>query len=167
MADAPGPSPRLRLANNSDSPGIIDLVGRCFDEYPGCILDVDGEEADLLDPEGAFSRFWVLHRGGEVVGMIACKIHSDERGRRLELKKLYLDAGIRGAGFARQLVALVEDFAQKHDIHIVDLWTDTRFENAHGMYSHLGYVKSGRMRELHDKSNTVEHHFLKDLSTMG
>ena len=119
MADASTPPLRLRLANNQDSPGIIDLVGHCFDEYPGCILDVNGEEADLLDPEGAFSEFWVLDRDGDVVGTIACQVKSDGDNRWLELKKLYLDPSIRGAGWARRLVIRIEDFARRHDIRFV------------------------------------------------
>jgi len=152
---------QLRTATNRDSPGIIDLVGRCFAEYPGCVLDVAGEEPELLDPERAFSSFWVLDRDGKVMGTIGCKIQPVQR---LELKKLYLDPDVRGTGWARRLVALIEDFARQHDIRVVELWTDTRFENAHGLYAHLGYVKTGETRELHDQSNTVEYYFRKDLA---
>ncbi|MHC4513707.1 MAG: GNAT family N-acetyltransferase [Planctomycetota bacterium] len=158
------PPPRLRTATNTDAPGIIDLVGRCYAEYPGCVLDVDGEEPELLDPEGAFSAFWVLDRGGEVVGTIGCKIQPAGDGRKLELKKLYLHPDVRGAGWARKLVALIEGYARRHDIGVVELWTDTRFENAHGLYAHLGYTRTGKTRELHDKSNTVEYYFVKELS---
>ena len=156
------PALRLRTATNCDSPGIIDLVGRCYAEFPGCVLDVAGEEPELLDPEGAFSGFWVLDRDGKVVGTIGCKV----RHQQLELKKLYLDPDIRGTGWARRLVVLIEDFARQHDIAVVELWTDTRFENAHGLYTHLGYVKTGETRELNDQSNTVEYYFRKDLDRM-
>jgi hypothetical protein len=58
---------------------------------------------------------------------------------------------------ARRLVSLVEDFSRQHDVPIMELWTDTRFENAHGLYAHLGYTKTDETRELDDKSNTVEY----------
>lgn len=151
----------LRPATNCDSPQIIDLVGRCYAEYPGCLLDVEGEEPELLDPEGAFSAFWVLDRTGRIMGTIGCKI----RPEKLELKKLYLDPEVRGDGWARRLVAVVEDFARQHDIPVVELWTDTRFENAHGLYAHLGYTRTGEVRELNDRSNTVEYRFRKDLAS--
>jgi N-acetylglutamate synthase-like GNAT family acetyltransferase len=154
-------SMQLRHATNRDAPQIIDLVSRCYAEYPGCVLDVDGEEPELLDPEGAFSAFWVLDHAGRVMGTIGCKLGT----QRAELKKLYLDPGVRGKGWARRMVALVEDFARKHDTPLVELWTDTRFENAHGLYAHLGYVRTGQTRELHDQSNTVEYFFRKDLAT--
>lgn len=152
---------KLRAATNDDSPKIIDLVGCCYAEYPGCVLDVENEEPELLDPEGAFSAFWVLEDAGRILGTVACKLTPP----RLELKKLYLDPEIRGNGQARRLVALVEDFARQHDISTVELWTDTRFANAHGLYAHLGYHRSGETRELHDRSNTVEYYFAKTLAT--
>lgn len=151
---------RLRAAKNRDAAGIIDLVDRCYAEYPGCVLDVEGEEPELLDPEGAFSAFWVLDRSGRVMGTVGCKLGQG----CLELKKLYLDPDARGNGWARRMVALVEDFARQHDVPVVELWTDTRFRNAHGLYSHLGYTRTGDTRELHDRSNTVEYHFRKKLT---
>ena len=160
------PGLALRTARNADAHGIIDLVARCYAEYPGCVLDVDGEEPELRDPERSFSGFWVLERSGRVLGTVACKIHGpDERGRDergpLELKKLYLDPGIRGAGWARKLVGLIEDQARRRDIQLVELWTDTRFENAHAMYAHLGYTRTDETRELHDRSGTVEYRYEK------
>ena len=154
----------LRTARNADAPGIIDLVARCYAEYPGCVLDVDGEEPELRHPEGGFSGFWVLERGGRVLGTVAWKVHgADERGP-LELKKLYLDPRIRGAGWARKLVDLIEDQARRRGIRLVELWTDTRFEDAHAMYAHLGYTRTGETRELHDRSDTVEYFFRKEVS---
>lgn len=151
----------LRAATKLDSPQIVDLVGRCYAEYPGCVLDVENEEPELLDPEGAFAAFWVLEDSGEILGTVGCKLEAN----KVELKKLYLDPEVRGKGWARRMVALVEGFAREHDVRIVELWTDTRFENAHGLYAHLGYLRSGETRELHDQSNTVEYYFLKTLTT--
>ncbi len=160
--DARSPAAEVRLVRDTDSPGIISLIARCFADYPGCVLDVEGEEPHLLTPEASFERFWVVEFEGEIVGTIACSQHRDESGHRLlELKKLYLDSEIRGQGLARRLVALVEDYARDQQIETVDLWTDTRFETAHGVYTHFGYTKLPATRELHDKSDTVEYYFKK------
>jgi putative acetyltransferase len=40
-------APRIRAARDSDAGGLISLIGDVYAEYPGCILDVDGEEPDL------------------------------------------------------------------------------------------------------------------------
>lgn len=159
----------LRRARDGDSPGIVALVGLCFAEYPGCILDVDEEERGLLAPETAFSAFWVLAEGDRVRGTIACqeRLADADGPRRVELKKLYLHPRVRGRGLARRLCGLVEDWAREHGHDLVDLWTDTRFRTAHAVYEHLGYVRTGRIRALDDRSATREYHFVKELAPAG
>ena len=78
----------LREAVDADSAGVIALVARVFAEYPGCVLDVDGEEPDLRAPASSFDGFWVLEGDGEIVGSVALTIRD---GDRVELRKLYLD----------------------------------------------------------------------------
>ena len=154
----------IRPAANSDSPGIIDLVARCFADYPGCVLDVNREERGLLTPTSSFARFWVLVRRDErVVGSIACTEHEIDGAPGVELKKCYLHPAVRGRGWARHLVALVEDHARARERPIVELWSDTRFVTAHAVYRHLGYAPTGAERALHDLSDTREFHFVKRL----
>jgi hypothetical protein len=45
----------------------------------------------------------------------------------------------------------------------MELWSDTRFLDAHRLYERLGYRRTGRTRELHDLSDTVEYEFDKPL----
>ena len=146
---------RLRHARDSDAPGIIDLIGRCYAEYEGCVLCVDEEEPELrcVASSAAFSRFWVLTRAERIVGTVACK----ERPGVLELKKLYLNPAVRGLGLGRRLVGLIEDYADEHGLDRVELWSDTRFLTAHAVYERLGYRCTGRTRDLHDRSNTTEY----------
>jgi putative acetyltransferase len=149
----------VRTATDDDSAGIIDVIARVFAEYPGCVLDVDREEPELRAPASSFDRFWVVEEDGAVVGCIACALH----GAVVELKKLYLDKTVRGRGFARQLVDLVEKTARDHGAALIELWSDTRFTDAHAFYGRLGYERTGRTRDLHDLSNTTEFHFIKRL----
>ena len=53
----------LRPADDDDGWDVIALIGACWSEYPGCVMDVHGECPDLLDPASAYRRlggaFWV------------------------------------------------------------------------------------------------------------
>ena len=37
----------LREGRDTDRDGFIRLIGECWSEFPGCILDVDGEVPEL------------------------------------------------------------------------------------------------------------------------
>ena len=152
----------LRPARDSDSAALIDLIARCFAEYPGCVLDVDREEPELRHPATAFEAFWVLTQDGAVRGCASCGTRSDADGTRwLEIKKVYLDARLRGMGQGRRLIETVEQHARALGIDHIDLWSDTRFETAHAVYEKLGYSRTGEIRELGDLSNTTEYRFEK------
>jgi putative acetyltransferase len=153
---------RIRPALDADADGVIALIARVYAEYPGCILDVDREEPALRAPASSFDRFWVVEEGGTVVGCVGCSL-----GQVAQLKKLYLDARIRGRGLGRELIALVEAEAVAHGAKRIELWSDTRFATAHAVYGRCGYRRTGRTRELHDLSNTVEYHFERELTEGG
>jgi putative acetyltransferase len=149
----------VRPGTDADSAGVIALIAGVFREYPGCVLDVDREEPGLRAPASAFDRFWVLEEKGRVAGCVACAFAEDH----VELKKLYLEKKVRGRGHARRLVALVEEQALARGVSRIELWSDTRFADAHGLYEHLGYEHTGRTRDLHDLSDTTEFHYVKRL----
>ena len=152
----------LREAVDEDSAGVIVLIAACYAEYPPNVLDVDLEEPELRHPARDFEAFWVLEdSAGDIVGCIA--LATVVEGTLLELKKCYVSSALRGGGWGRKLVAQVEDWAKAKGIPEVELWTDTRFTLAHKVYAKLGYVPSGRTRELHDLSETTEYHFAKRL----
>ncbi len=159
------PQPAIRPARDEDEGGLIALIGGCFAEYPGCELDVDGEIPELraiasyADKRGG--RFWVAEADGAVVGCIGLAPAPDPGG--IELLKLYVDSAMRGRGLGGRLVGLVEDEAARRGAAFIELWTDTRFENAHRLYERLGYVRLPETRELHDLSDTVEYHYHKPI----
>jgi putative acetyltransferase len=156
-------SPILRAARDDDSSGVIALVGRVFAEYPGCLLDVDAEEPELRAPASSFPGFWVVEYEDEIVGCGALRVVQEEARERCYLCKLYLDRVLRGRGLGRALIERIEGAARERGAGSIELWSDTRFLTAHGVYESLGYVRSGRERELHDLSNTREWHFWKTL----
>ena len=80
-----------------------------------------------------------------------------------ELKKLYVLDSARRGGLGGRLCALVESEARSLGASYVELWSDTRFKDAHRLYERQGYVRGPTTRELHDLSATVEYYFRKDL----
>lgn len=58
----------MREARDGDADGLISLISACYAEYPGCVLDVDGEEPWLRAPATATAarrgRLWVAESSG-------------------------------------------------------------------------------------------------------
>lgn len=152
--------PGLREVTDQDGAAVQALVGGCFAEYPGCVLDLDGVDMWMRAPDtrrGAAGAFWVCADGP---GLVASVGWGPAEGG-LELKSLYVAAPARRRGYGKALVGLVERAARQRGVRSVELWTDTRFTDAHRLYARLGYVRLPGIRELGDPSRTVEYHFSK------
>lgn len=155
--------PRIRPARDDDAAGIIRLIEAVFAEYPGNVLDVDGEEPGLRRPASSHDGFWVLEAGGEVLGCSALVLRTADDGRTVgELKKIYLARSMRGRGFGRRLIAAAEAAAAAAGALAWVAWSDTRFETAHRVYEAMGYRDTGRRRDLHDLSKSTEIEFRKE-----
>ncbi len=158
------PQPAIRFARDDDEDGLIALIGGCFAEYPGCVLEVDAEIPELRAiatyAAGRDGRFWVAEAGGSVVGCIGVAPAPAPGG--VELLKLYVDSAMRGRGLGSRLVGLVEEEAARRSAAFIELWSDTRFDSAHRLYERLGYRRLAETRELHDLSDTVEFHYRKE-----
>jgi GNAT superfamily N-acetyltransferase len=156
--------PVLRPVRDADSAALIALIGGAFAEYPGCVLDVDGEEPWLRAPATAYAEaagtMWVAELSGEVV---ACAGVKPSGAEAVELKNLYVSAKARRQGLGELLTGQVEDEARSRGARRVGLWSDTRFTDAHRLYERLGYRRLPATRELHDQSATVEYAFAKEL----
>lgn len=157
--------PQVRSVRNDDSAGLISLIGEVWSEYPGCVLDVDREEPWLRAPADAYDeyagRMWVAELGGAIVACVGVK---PVRHGVAELKSLYVAAAARRRGLGEVLVDLVESTALEHGGERIELWSDTRFADAHRLYGRLGYQRAPGTRELHDLSNSVEFAFAKMLT---
>ena len=156
--------PTIKWGRDTDSDGFIVLISACWAEYPGCVMDVDGENPELRALASHYAAkggaLWVAEAGGAVVGMIAVAPHA---GKKWEICKLYVDAAHRGTGLARELIRAAETYALKFEAEGLVLWSDTRFERAHRFYEKRGYVRSGPIRVLHDASNSLEFAYAKPL----
>jgi len=154
--------PVLRAGRDDDAAGFIALIGACWAEYPGCVMDVDGEVPELRALASYYAgqggALWVAEG---VVGMVATRPLGDGAW---ELCKMYVAAGFRGAGLAIALIEAAEAHARVDGARLMKLWTDTRFERAHRFYEKRGYVRQGPLRVLNDKSNSVEYHYVKTVA---
>jgi GNAT superfamily N-acetyltransferase len=131
----------------------------------GVVLDVDGEEPWLRRPAAAYAGWgdamWVLDGGPGVLD--ACLGWKPVDGGTVELKSLYVHPPARRRGVGGRLVELVERAAAERGARNVQLWPDTRFLDAHRLYERRGYGRTGRTRELHDRSATTEYEFRRRL----
>jgi putative acetyltransferase len=155
---------KIREARDEDADDLIKLIESCYHEYDGCVLLVDEEAPELRHIASAHQkdggRFWVAEHDGELVasaGLIA------GNNGTMEMKKLYVAKDARKHGLGARLCSLVEVEAMSRGAEAIELWSDTRFRDAHRLYERRGYSR-GKTRELHDASKSVEFYFRKDLS---
>lgn len=155
---------KIRDARDIDAEGLIGLIEACYTDYEGCVLDVDGEAPELRTIASAHAaqggRFWVAESDGTIIGSIGI-VPNGTGG--YEVKKLYVSKAARRMGLGARLIALAEVEAMSRGGRSIELWSDTRFEDAHRLYERRGYTRLPEKRELHDKSNSVEFHYRKDL----
>lgn len=155
----------IRDARDDDAAGLIALIGATFAEYPGCVLELDHEMPQLKAIATAFAdlggRFWTAERDGVIVACGGLAPAHDPAG--VELKHLYVAKAARRMGLGTALTRLVEEEAARRGAAFIELWSDTRFLDAHRLYEGLGYTRLPDTRELDDLSNSVEFHFIKKL----
>lgn len=157
----------IRPARDDDADGLIALVEACWGEYPDIVLAVEAEVPELRAIATYFQqvagKMWVVEAGGRIVGSVGWSPAASNGG--IELRKLYVARSQRRRGLGAQLCGLVETEARARRAAFIDLWSDTRFLDAHRLYERLGFVRGARTRELHDLSATVEFYYRKELLT--
>jgi len=150
-----------RVAKKEDSDDIIDLVSEIWSEY-GFILLLDIEERHLLEPGEEFresgGEFWVVKE--EVVLVATCGFRIVDA--IAEMKTLYVRREFRQTGIGTKLSQLAIDTARLKGIKVMELWTDTRFHEAHRMYERLGFLRFGE-RYLNDHNETREYGYRREI----
>jgi GNAT superfamily N-acetyltransferase len=146
-------------ATAADVAGIIDLIGRVYAEY-GFVYDPPAEVPDLFafathyaPPHGAF---FVVRAGDRIVGSVGVEALDASTA---ELHRLYLDAELRGRGTGRALVEATLAWCRAHSITHLILWSDTRFDQAHRLYTRMGFQHTGERILPDDPNNTREYRF--------
>ena len=148
-------------AERKDSPEIIGLVTEVWREYD-CTLNIDIEERHLLDPGEYFREkggdFWIVRENGILVATAGLSIEEDTA----EMKTLYVRKDARGRGLGTKLTNLALETAKERGAKSIELWSDTRFVDAHRMYERLGFVRFGE-RDLFDHNNTREYGYRRHI----
>ncbi len=170
-------TPTIRPATDADSGQVVSLIAACWVRYPGNVLDIQGEEPGLRAVASHHAvkggRFWVASlafpqtASPQTEWITGCAgvvptPHNPEA--QAELLKMYVHPRLRRQGLARRLAALPEAAAREWRATAIDLWSDTRFREAHAFYQALGYTQTGETRDLHDLSNSTEYRFIKPLT---
>jgi GNAT superfamily N-acetyltransferase len=143
----------------ADVPGVVALIGRVYAEY-GFVYEPRVEVPDLFDFDGHYASphggFWVVRAGEVVVGSIGVERID---ARSAELHRLYLDVGLRGHGTGRALTETALAWCRARGIGHAILWSDTRFDLAHRLYTRMGFVQAGERTIPDDANDTREYFF--------
>ena len=130
-----------------------------FAEY-GFVYEPASEVPDLADFDGHYAAprgaFFVVREGDLVVGSAGVERLD---AHTAELHRLYLDAHLRGRGTGRALVCAVLDWCLAHGMSRLILWSDTRFEQAHRLYTRTGFRQTGERHLPGDVNDTKEYRF--------
>ncbi len=152
----------LRPGRDSDASGVIALIAACWGEYPGIVLDVDGEMPELRALASYYSgkngAMWVAESGGCIAGMVATIPHD---AGAWEICRVYTLPLMHGSGLGHRLLDAAEAHARAAGATRLVLWSDTRFDRAHRFYEKRSYVRHGAIRVLHDISNSLEFGYSK------
>jgi GNAT superfamily N-acetyltransferase len=155
----------IRPGRDDDADGFIALIGACWNEYPGIVLDVDGEMPELRALTSYYTgkggALWSAEADGRIVGMIGAVPHSDTAW---EIVRLYMLPPYRGTDLAPRLLGIAEAHARTAGAARLVLWSDTRFDRAHRFYEKHSYLRNGPIRVLHDISNTLEFGYAKPVA---
>ncbi len=155
----------LRPGRDDDAAGIVRLITDCWSEYPGCVMDLDGENPELRALASYFARsegaLWVAEDAGEIVGLVGTKSLG---GGEWELCRMYVAARMRGTGLSDRLAYQVVEYARDAGGQVLRLWSDTRFDRAHRFYERHGFVRDGAIRPLFDRSNSIEYAYSKPIN---
>ena len=155
---------RLRAGRDDDAAAVIRIIGDCWAEYPGCVMDLDGEVPELRALAtycaGRRGALRVAEHDGAVVGLVCTWPLAEGVW---ELARMYVARPHRGSGVAPALADAAEAYARARGARRMRLWSDTRFDRAHRFYETRGYVREGPIRALGDKSNSVEFGYGKPL----
>lgn len=149
--------PGLRPVTDDDAAAVQALIGGCFEEYDGCVLDLADLDAWMLRP--SCRRLWVVPAPGGTLE--ACVGVGGDGSDARTLTSLYVAAPARRRGWGSVLVHLAERAGARQ------LWTDTRFLDAHRLYARLGWRDTGERRELHDPSATTEARWVLPAAAAG
>lgn len=149
----------LREYRHDDKDAVIALIDGIYREY-GDRVHLEKSEADLVDIPGNYApgRFMVLEVDDVIRATVAIA-PDPERPGVCYLKRLYLDARLRGTGAGAHLLGWFLETARAMGMWRAELWSDVRFERAHAFYRKHGFVNDGIVRDMDDSWQPYREYF--------
>ncbi len=149
----------LREYRHGDKDAVIALIDGIYREY-GDRVHLEKSEADLVDIPGNYApgQFMVLDVDDAIRATVAIA-PDPQRPGVCYLKRLYLDARLRGTGAGMQLLGWFLETARAMGMRRAELWSDVRFERAHAFYRKHGFVNDGTVRDMDDSWQPYREYF--------
>jgi GNAT superfamily N-acetyltransferase len=165
----------IRPARQDDSPEVVRVIKAVYDEY-GFTWDAVEYHADLYDLQGHYldhgCPFFVAEmEPGKLAGTAALELFpaipgepstltmQRDRvriaGTDCSMERLYVDPEIRRLGIGRALANQLVISAQENKRHLMEIWSDKRFDKAHALYQSMGAKVVGD-RICHDPDQSPE-----------
>ncbi|HXT78656.1 MAG TPA: GNAT family N-acetyltransferase [Acetobacteraceae bacterium] len=158
----------IRPGRDEDAEGFIALIGACWAQYPGVLMDVDGEMPELRALATWYAAkggsLWAAEAEGRIAGMIA--VRPLDAGE-WEICRVYVHPSLHGAALGRRLLDTAEAHAIAAGATRFKLWSDTRFDRAHAFYEKWSYVRAGAIRVLDDISHSLEFAYAKPVEGLA
>ena len=150
-------------ATRQDAAEVIALIGRVFVEH-GWIWQPRTEVPDLFDFSAHYAgergSFWVARADGRVVASVGVeRLDADTA----ELHRLYVDPEWRRRGLGDALVQRAIEWCRACGLGRLVLWSDTRFENSHRLYTRLGFSRHGERTVEGDINASREYRFEREV----
>jgi len=109
-----------------------------------------GDIADFVEPAG---MVLLARLRGEPVGCGALRFEGSDA---IEIKRMWLDASVRGLGLGRRLLGELERHARERGARVVRLDTNHVLTEAIAMYRGSGYVEVPRFNDEHHADHWFE-----------
>lgn len=106
----------------------------------------DNHFLDIPALQAPHISFFVAERDGQVLGCCALA----DKGDYAEVKSMFVDPAVRGAGAGAALLQAVEDRARTLGHSVLRLETGTKLDAAHRLYARFGFTPTGPFGDYHD-----------------
>jgi putative acetyltransferase len=141
-------------------------IGREAPDQPdvlALLAQSDAFSAERYPPEGSFRvdataladpsvRFLVARRDGQAVGCGALLLASERAG---EIKRMIVDAAVRGQGVGRAILEELEAIAKQEGVRVIRLETGPPNLDALSLYRRYGYRERGPFGDYTENPHSV------------